>query len=119
MPAAKPRPTPRPRTAAKPKQYADASGDFLAFVEDVKRKDTKPFQIGDRTFYLRGPALLTDAEVEELNGNTADVVTKARAVIDDYDGFAAAGGTAMLLMSYYDTVFDADAEGKERASSTS
>lgn len=108
--------TPKPR---KPKQYADASGDFLAFMEDVKRRDTKPFTMGDKTFHLRGPALLSDAEVQALNGTEASVMDKARAVIDDYDGFAAAGGTAMLLMSYYDRVFDADAVGEDAASSTS
>lgn len=108
--------SPKPR---KPKQYTDASGDFLAFMEDVKRRDTKPFQLGDQTFHLRGPALLSDAEVESLNGTDTGVIDKARAVIDDYDGFAAAGGTAMLLMSYYDRVFDSDAEGEGPASSSS
>lgn len=114
------RPTPKPRTTKpKPAQFGDASGDFLAFVEDVKRKDTRPFNLGDKTFYLRGPSLLSDAEVESLNGRTDDVVAKARVMIDDYDAFAAAGGTAMLLMSYYDTVFPAAEVGEGKASSTS
>jgi hypothetical protein len=105
--------------ATKPKQFVDASGDFLAFVEDVKRKDTRAFMIGDRTFHLRGPALLSDAEVESFNADREDVVAKARLAIDDYDGFAAAGGTAMMLMKYYDSVFNTDAEGEEPASSSS
>jgi hypothetical protein len=127
MPAAKPRTT-NSRTSAnarttkprpvKPKQFVDASGDFLAFMEDVKRRDTKPFTIGDKTFHLRGPALLSDEEVEGLNTDPS-VIGKARAVIDDYDGFAAAGGTAMMLMTYWDSVFDAEALGEGPASSSS
>lgn len=107
-------------TKPKPKpKFTDASGDFLAFMNDLKRTDTKPITIGEKTFHLKGPALLSDDQVEELNSPDIGVVDKARAVIDDYDGFAAAGGTAMLLMTYYDSVFKADAEGEEPASSSS
>lgn len=114
-------PTPIRKPRKKKTKYVDPSGDFLAFIEDVKRKDTRTFTIGDKTFHLRGPALLSDDEVEDIASSDGSVVSKARAVIDDYDGFAAAGGTAMLLMSYYDTVFDKDddAEGEDAASSNS
>lgn len=107
-------------TPKKPDQFTAPSGDFLAFVEDVKRRDTKAFTVGDKTFHLRGPSLLTDDEAIALTGGgKSNVIDKARAVIDDYDGFVAAGGTAMLLMSFYDQMFPAKSVGEEPASSSS
>lgn len=104
---------------SRPKQYRDVSGDFLAFAEDVRRNDTKTLTLGDETFHLRGPALLSDDEAETITGTDGGVVAKARVVIDDYDRFAAAGGTAMMLMTYYDRLFDKTAAGESEASSTS
>lgn len=101
--------------------YSDASGDFLAFLDDLKRKNTVTFTVGDRTFHLRGPAIFSDDELARMEDTSVSQVDKARLMIDDYDGFVECGGSAMSLNAYYAKVFgdEAQAEGEGAASSAS
>lgn len=59
-----------------------------------------PIVAGDRTFYIQPPELLSDDDwlrLQEVKGR--DLVAQARLLLDDYDDFVAAGGSAVLLLS--------------------
>jgi hypothetical protein len=60
--------------------------------------DAIPLEAGGRTFIIRPPELLSDDEYAQLQAaDEADITAQARIMVDDYDGFVAAGGSAMLL----------------------
>jgi hypothetical protein len=61
--------------------------------------DAIPMEVGGKTFILRPPHLLSDEQFAALNAaDNADLVAQARIMVDDYEGYAAAGGSAMLVM---------------------
>ncbi len=65
----------------------------------INDADAIPMEVGGRTFVLRPPHLLSDDDFAALNAaDNADLVAQARIMVDDYDGFTEAGGTAMLVM---------------------
>jgi hypothetical protein len=74
--------------------------------------DAIPMEVGGQTFILRPPHLLSDEQFAALNAaDNADLVAQARIMVDDYDGFTAAGGTAMLVMKVIeDAVAEKEAE---------
>ena len=59
--------------------------------------DAIPIEAGGRTFIIRPPELLSDDEYAQLKADEGDITAQARIMVDDYDGFVAAGGSAMLL----------------------
>jgi hypothetical protein len=86
---------PKPRTAP------------VVNLADFKKKLVEEHSVIIRTdegdFRYRGPELLTDDEMRrmvELEGSTdpAAVLEVARIMMDDYDGFVAAGGSTAVLM---------------------
>lgn len=60
--------------------------------------DAIPVEAGGRTFIIRPPHLLSDDEYQQLMAaDDDDLVAQARMMVDDYDGFTAAGGSALLV----------------------
>lgn len=83
----------------------------LSYDEFVAEQESEkiPFEVQGRTFYIIPPDLMSDEDSTtffELMGKDADevgpdgLVRLARTMIDDYDGFAALGGTAGRLHAY-------------------
>jgi hypothetical protein len=68
------------------------------FRQKLEAESLLRIDAGGKMFNVRTPELLTDEEYETLivNGD-GDLVAQARAMVDDYDGFVAAGGSALLL----------------------
>lgn len=81
-----------------------------------------PFEVGGRTFHIVPPELMSDEDAEvffELMGKAEgddgyDIVRLARTMVDDYDGFAAAGGTALGLIGYMDRLNAAKTDELQR-----
>lgn len=79
-------------------------------------------QAGDRTFRIIPPQLMSDADAAEFQrlqqaeerGETAPEAV-ARLLVDDYDGFVAAGGSAMLLLHIFQTKLAERAAGQGAA----
>ena len=86
----------------------------ISYDEFVAEQETAkiPFTVGGETFHILPPDLMSDEDATaffkfiamEAKGETYDVVEFARLLVDDYDGFAAAGGTALGLVSYMDRI---------------
>lgn len=83
--------------------------ELKAKIHDDK---AQPIVAGDRTFYVLPPELMSDEKYQQLQTlDDDDVIGQARLMIDDYDGFVAAGGSAMLLAMVLDQM--AEAPGDE------
>ena len=68
------------------------------FKAKIAEEDAIPVIAGDRTFYIRPVHLLTDAEFKAMqDSDDNDIVGQARLLVDDYDAFVAAGGSAVLV----------------------
>jgi len=66
--------------------------------QSIADADAIPVEAGGRTFIIRPPHLLSDEEYQRLvDTDDTDMVSQARIMIDDYDGFTAAGGSALLV----------------------
>ncbi len=76
--------------------------DLDSFKAKLQRDRAKAFTLGGRTFHTTVPELLTDEEFASMQAalDGEDLVAQARCMIDDYDGFVAAGGSAMLLVEF-------------------
>lgn len=73
--------------------------DLDSFKAEIRRDKSRPIITGGKTFWLQPPELLTDEQYAAIQASDdADLVGQARVMIDDYDGFVAAGGSAMLLV---------------------
>lgn len=88
-------------------------------LADFKAKKAEEGQIpviaGDRTFYIKSPLTLSDDDFRTLTSGD-DPIASARLLVDDYDGFVAAGGSAALVGAI---VNDVDDLGEDEASSGS
>lgn len=79
-------------------------------------------QAGDRTFRIIPPQLMTDENATEFQrlqqaeaqGEDSPEAV-ARLLVDDYDGFVAAGGSAMLLLHIFQTKLAERAKGQGAA----
>lgn len=67
--------------------------------QKIHDEKAQPVQAGDKTFWIKPPELLTDEDFQAFTAanDSNDIVAQARLVVDDYDGFVAAGGSAILL----------------------
>lgn len=86
--------------------------DLDSFKAKLQNERSRAVTIGGKTFHTTVPELLTDGQFNDLQQalGTDDVVAQARCMIDDYDGFVAAGGSAMLLVEFIRSL-DADGVG--------
>ncbi len=72
--------------------------DLDTFKTAIEDADAIPVLAGDRTFVIRPPHLLTDEQFAALKASDDDdFVAQARIMVDDYDAFCAAGGSALLV----------------------
>jgi hypothetical protein len=68
------------------------------FKDKLEVEGKIPVIVGDLTFYIKPPTLLTDDEYRTLRSlDDDDLISQARLMVDDYDGFVAAGGSAMIV----------------------
>lgn len=76
-------------------------------LSDFRKKLEEEYSLVIRTeagdFRYRGPELLSDDEFErmvalEKSDDPASAIEVARIMVDDYDGFVAAGGSMTVLM---------------------
>lgn len=80
-------------------RYRTPPVDLADFKARKATEGAIPIVADGRTFYVRPPELMTDGEyvrMQEVKG--ADIVAQARLMMDDYDDFVAAGGSAVLLL---------------------
>lgn len=99
-------------------------------LDEVKRAireaDAIVVTTGGKQFTILPPELMSDDQFEALQEalKGEDMVAQARCMVDDYDGFVAAGGSAMLaskLMGDAEKAKKArgDDSGESEASSSS
>ena len=80
------------------KRYSKAPVNLQDFLDRQEREGTIPIIGSSKTFYLRPPQLLSDAEQTALVAAEGDEVAQARIMLgDDYDEFVADGGSAVIL----------------------
>ena len=94
------------------------------FKDKLYKENAIPVIAGDRTFYIRPPELLSDAEYRAFLASD-DEIKQAAMLMHDYDEFVAAGGSAMLIGLMIDEAEKTQSEeqgadlGEEEASSAS
>jgi hypothetical protein len=69
--------------------------DFEDFRDTYDREHSVPVKLGGKVFTIKAPELLSDEQYRTLEGSE-DPEVIARLLIDDYDEYVAAGGTAIL-----------------------
>ena len=82
------------------KRYKVPPVDLADYKAKKAEEGAIPIRANGSTFYVRPVECLTDDEYFSYSkAKGDDIVGQARIMIDDYDGFVAAGGSAMLLLS--------------------
>lgn len=84
------------------KRYKNAPVNFLDFLDTKERENTLPITVGDKTFHLYSREHLSEAQFQALMATeeTAEgSIETCRILLDDYDGFIAAGGTTAGLLT--------------------
>lgn len=72
--------------------------NFDEFKAKIAAESGREITAGGKTFHIVPPELMTDEQYAAFTStDDADLVGQARLMIDDYDGFVAAGGSAVLL----------------------
>lgn len=94
----------------------------LSYDDFVAEQETQkiPFDVQGKTFHIIPPELMSDDDATvfyDLMGKSdhqgQDLINLARVIIDDWDGYAAVGGTAGRLVAYMTAVAEArDADTK-------
>lgn len=106
------------------KRYKHAPVNLSDFKDKIEEEGTIPVEAGGRTFKIRPPELLSDDEFKRFVASD-DEVEQASILLDDYPGFAEAGGTAMLVGLILSEAIEAQKQaqgvdpGESGASSTS
>lgn len=72
--------------------------DVDQFIDNLRLERGRELRLSGKVFHLVPPELMSDEAYEQFAEiDDADVIAQARLMIDDYDGFVAAGGSAMIL----------------------
>ncbi len=94
------------------------------FKDKLYKDGAIPVVTDAGTFYIKPPELLTDADWDTFS-KSDDEMVQAKLLVDDYDGFVAAGGSAILVGVLIEEQAKADKQeqgadqGEEGASSAS
>lgn len=76
----------------------DAPIDLDQFKEAITAERGIEVIAGGKTFRILPPELLSDTDFKTMQTvDDGDVIGQARLMVDDYDGFVAAGGSAMIV----------------------
>jgi hypothetical protein len=68
------------------------------FRQKIEAEPLLEIEADGKVFAVRHPAVLTDDEFQLVVGASTNPVPAAKVLLDDYEGYAAAGGTAALLL---------------------
>jgi hypothetical protein len=93
------------------KRYTSPPVDFTDYLDTKERENTTPVTLGDKTFLLYSREHLSEDKFKELqNATEAEVI--CRIMLDDYDGFIAAGGSTPGLLSLIEDIAEKRAAGQ-------
>lgn len=78
------------------KRYKHPPVNLQDFKDKLYKEGAIPVVAGEQTFYIRPPELLTDEEYRAFNASE-DEIEQAALLVDDYEAFTQAGGSALLV----------------------
>lgn len=101
------------------KRHKKPPVDFADYMARKREELSWPIVIGEQTFTVVHPSLLSGEDRQTLK-DTDDELVAAALMIDDLDGFLAAGGTIEALgMFVEDVARGVDVDPESSGSSTS
>ena len=72
--------------------------DLDALKTKIETERSRPITFAGKTFHLIPPELMSDEDYEKFTAaDDDDMLALAPLMLDDYEGFHAAGGSAILL----------------------
>lgn len=96
---------------------ADTPRTYDEFMAEQQDAQSKPFQAFGKTFRIITPDLMSDVDAADFyrlmdatNPTADDLIRLASVIIDDWEGFSEAGGTATGLVAYMQELTGAEDE---------